>query len=198
MKFNYDISRTSDGDSYFADISSHSWFIASSLGRYYQINDAWSIRPYFRIDFSHSEVNLYSERGEGIQAMKISRQRSNQWRSELALETYWETQNNIKFTGRIGWGHNFSVSQRYGGYFLADQPDPSYFRLSSTPLNRNSFIFGVNAEFPIMDSFSLKVFYDREFSQNDAVHSGTITAIYNKKKPSFLFVRERRYLTWEK
>jgi outer membrane autotransporter protein len=173
--YNYDQIRRSNGDSYFADYRGNSFMAALSLGRVFNLNESWSTRPYARLDFLDNTVNAYSERGAGIQAQAISKQKNEQWRTEIGADVNWESAGGVKISGRIGWSHNLSSGNNsVSGHFHADQPDPAPFRFSTSPFDRNSAVFGVTASIPLSGSVDLNFHYDGSKGRRNSSHAGAL------------------------
>jgi outer membrane autotransporter protein len=80
--------------------------------------------------------------------------------------------------GRLGWGHNFDSKNERAGYFVSD-PNPSYFRIETTPLDKNNVVYGLSAVMSVNDSVDLKLTYDGGASRNSVSHAGALTVVYN-------------------
>ncbi|MDR0547928.1 MAG: autotransporter outer membrane beta-barrel domain-containing protein [Deltaproteobacteria bacterium] len=177
--FNFDQTRRSGGIYYRADYDSRSWVATAELGRSFGLNEAFTLRPYGQVSYNHSKVDPYTESGNGLWAQSISKNTSDQWRTELGASVIWNGSDRLTLIGRVGWAHNFNNKYEHNGYFTASQPNQSFFKVETNPFDNNSVVYGLNTIISVSDSVDFKLTYDGSVSRNNVSHAGALTVVYN-------------------
>jgi outer membrane autotransporter protein len=177
--FDFDQTRWSDGVDYTADYDSKAVAVTLELGRSFDLSETWTLRPYGQVSYNHSDVDAYSESGRGPQAQVIAGNETDLWRTELGTSVIWNHSDRLTMVGKIGWGRNFKKKNEHTGYFSGDQPNPSYFKIETSPFDKNNVAYGLNAIIAVNDSVDIKLTYDGAASRHNTSHAGAITAVYN-------------------
>ena len=169
----YDQRRTVRDEVHHKKYQSDDWSLGAELSRRFQLNDAWTMRPFASYRYQRMEVDRYRE-NSGVYALDFEGHTEEFHFIRAGLDTTWTDNDKSLITGSLYYtGLGGDTSPKVGASFVQDQNNTRYLSLGDE-LDKNAVGVGLSGFYNLGDKVDLTASYQFEAGKRSRSHHGAI------------------------
>lgn len=174
----YDQTRRVYSEHYYSDYSSDNLNLGINLGRRFQLDERWMLRPFIAYEYMQLDVNSYQE-GTDTYALKVDSHKENYHFLRVGTDLTWSNTRNAYITGKIYYAGLYGDNEPLTNASFVMDTDGTTYRSYGDKLDRDSLGLGISGVWRIKKDIDLAANYNFEVGQNSHTHYGSISFIYN-------------------
>ena len=161
---------------YTADYDSQTFFAGLGLGRTFDLNSGFWLRPGASYDYIHASIDGFDE-GTGALALDIDDYNLDLHRLKAGLEAGWESESGFTASAEAYYlGLYGDREAKTDGHLTADPVNG--FEVIGNGLDENSLGLGAKLALPVGPNWELGVGYDFLVGSDATTHQGSATVTF--------------------